>query len=280
VIYWTADRCTGHYSDMQDTRALEMKQLLLIALSISCLVTGQPRDDSISISDEREVTVTAGSKIVLGCTLYKGGPDSDSSLEWVKGDVVVSSGSVVSDHYGDRAGVSVAGGGGVPVLTVHNVGEVDAGQYKCQHQGQQLDTYNVVLRGTQVIHSTTPSILTATPGDDITLTCTTTTSGSYKATVRWTRPGGTLPGGEEEVLADVLRIDGVEEGDSGAYQCTAMDDRGRSARRTVRVVVLLPEEGGVTSSSSDMSVKIWAFNLIQVVQSVVGYVFVFSSIFL
>ena len=82
------------------------------------------------------------------------------------------------------------------------------------------------------------------------------------------------------MLADVLRIDGVEEGDSGAYQCTAMDDRGRSARRTVRVVVLLPEEGGFTSSSSDMSVKIWAFNLIQVVQSVVGYAFVFSSIFL
>jgi len=263
---------------MHDTRALEMKQLLLIAVSLSCLVTGLPGDDSISISDTREVTVTAGSKIMLGCTLYKGGPDGDNSLEWLMGGVMVSRGSVVSDHYGDRAGVSVAGG--VPVLSVHNVGELDAGQYQCQHQGQQLDTYNVVLRGTQVIHSTTPSILTATPGDDITLTCTTTTQGSYKATVRWTRPGGTLPGGEEEVLADVLRIEGVEEGDSGAYQCTAMDDRGRSARRTVRVVVLLPEEGGITSSSSDLSAKLWAFNLIQVVQSVVGYLFVFSSILL
>ena len=82
------------------------------------------------------------------------------------------------------------------------------------------------------------------------------------------------------MLADVLRIEGVEEGDSGAYQCTAMDDRGRSARRTVRVVVLLPEEGGITSSSSDLSAKLWAFNLIQVVQSVVGYIFVFSSILL
>ena len=74
--------------------------------------------------------------------------------------------------------------------------------------------------------------------------------------------GGTLPGGEDELLADVLKIDGVEVSDSGAYQCTAMDDRGRSARRVVRVVVMLPEDDGVPSAASPMSAQIFILILL------------------
>ena len=50
--------------------------------------------------------------------------------------------------------------------------------------------------------------------------------------------GNILPTGDVEVLADILTINDVKTEDSGMYQCTAMDDRGRSVRRTIQVVIM------------------------------------------
>ena len=47
--------------------------------------------------------------------------------------------------------------------------------------------------------------------------------------------------------------------DSGTYQCTAVDDRGRSAKRTVRVVVKVQDEDAVTSAASNTFLRIMIF---------------------
>ena len=76
--------------------------------------------------------------------------------------------------------------------------------------------------------------------------------------------GSSLPGGESEVLADVLRIAAVTAGDSGTYQCTDVDDRGRSARRTVRVVINGQDEGGVASAPKNTALGILSLFIIAV----------------
>ena len=47
--------------------------------------------------------------------------------------------------------------------------------------------------------------------------------------------------------------------DSGTYQCTAVDDRGRSAKRTVRVVVVVQDEDTVASAANNTLMRIMIF---------------------
>jgi len=248
--------------------SLEMEQCFLLTLTFCyvCLVTGSPQDGFTFDAQNQDVTVDAGTQIKLACTFEDVSADLLNTLEWVKlgnTDKVISRGDkIVSDEYAARGDVSMDGD--ESVLTIERAEDGDAGQYQCMlERGELVEKirYNVVLRGTPLIQSVTPSILTASPGDDITLTCT--TSGSYPATVRWTRPGSTLPGGEDEMLADVLRIDDVKAGDSGSYQCTAVDDRGRSARRLVKVVVLTQEEDGLVSAAGNIYLGVFTFLVIE-----------------
>lgn len=238
-----------------------MEPSLFILLCYLSFIRGSPQDGFTFERQDTDITVDAGTQIRLACKFENTSSDLLKTLEWLKlgnEDIVISRGDlVVSEEYLGRSDVVMDGG--ESVLSIEHAEDDDAGQYKCLLKRGLMEeqvTYNVVLRGTPLIHSATPSILTASPGDDITLTCT--TSGSYPATVRWTRPGSSLPGGEDEVLADVLRIDDVEAGDSGTYQCTAVDDRGRSAKRTVRVVVV-QDEDRVASAANNTYLRVMIF---------------------
>ena len=71
-----------------------------------------------------------------------------------------------------------------------------------------------------------------------------------------------LPGGEKEVVADVLRIANVTHDDSGTYQCTAVDGRGRQARRMVRVVVRGEGEGVAASASCNAAAGIFSLGIV------------------
>ena len=89
--------------------------------------------------------MSAGDQIRLGCPSYNKGPDDMGGLEWVRGGVVLSRGGVLSAGYVERAGVSVEEG--VPGLSIQQAMEGDAGHYQCQYEGEQLDTYLVVVTG-------------------------------------------------------------------------------------------------------------------------------------
>ena len=128
-----------------------------------------------------------------------------SQLEWIKLDhksTVISRGDkMMNGEYLDRGNVHV--NTTASVLSIDMAEDEDAGQYQCViRKGEVVEqvTHNVVLKGkyqpcigrndnsyikgTPLIHSKTPSVIFASPGDDVTLTCE--TSGTYPATVRWT----------------------------------------------------------------------------------------------
>jgi len=217
-----------------------MEVLILITVCFLSTTKGLPADGFTFETPESDLTVNEGQTIKLICIFENVRVESLASVEWSKinqKSITIAKGDqVVSDALKER--VEIRRENVQSMLVIREARDEDAGEYVCtltENEEKQERRFSVIVRGAPLIQSASQSILSASPGDDVTLTCE--TSGSFPATVRWTRPGSTLPNGQDEVLADVLKIEDVKLKDSGIYQCTAMDDRGRSVRRMVEVEV-------------------------------------------
>ena len=108
---------------------------------------------------------------------------------------------------------------------------------------------------------------------DIAITFHLTAHDAYKishlqpAMTRISFQGGNLPNGKPVEEADVLKVKSVSSTHSGTYQCTAMDSSGRSAQKTVEVVVNYPPQVSV----SEVVIHALSGDVAELVCTVVGH---------
>jgi len=198
------------------------------------LVTHRP----VILSESSKLDVDNGMTIRLPCIVDK--LPGEISIIWSKEDAaqtIIAMGTMVLDQeYKDRATVTVDDKGST--LTIGIAKSEDAGQYKCSvavENNPPEVKHTVRIRAPPSIESSTPSILSAMQGDDVTLNCK--GSGSPKPTVKWSRVGKNMPDGSSEIESDMVIFSDVSRKHAGTYKCSAMNGHGKEASKQVEVVV-------------------------------------------
>jgi len=198
------------------------------------LITHRP----VIISKSSQLDVDNGMTIRLPCIVDK--LPGEISIIWSKEDsakTIIAMGTMVLDQeYKDRASVEVNEKGST--LTIGIAKEEDAGQYKCSvavKNNPPEVKHTVRIRAPPSIESSTPSILAARKGDDVTLNCK--GSGSPKPTVKWSRVGRDMPDGSSEIESDMVIFSDVTKHHAGIYKCSATNGFGKQASKKVEVVV-------------------------------------------
>jgi len=198
------------------------------------LITHRP----VIISESSKLDVDNGMTIRLPCFVDK--LPGEISIIWSKEDsakTIIAMGTMVLDQeYKDRASVEVNEKGST--LTIGIAKEEDAGQYKCSvavKNNPPEVKHTVRIRAPPSIESSTPSILAARKGDDVTLNCK--GSGSPKPKVKWSRIGRDMPDGSSEIESEMVIFSDVTKHHAGIYKCSATNGFGKQASKKVEVVV-------------------------------------------
>jgi len=198
------------------------------------LITHRP----VIISESSKLDVDNGMTIRLPCFVDK--LPGEISIIWSKEDsakTIIAMGTMVLDQeYKDRASVEVNEKGST--LTIGIAKEEDAGQYKCSvavKNNPPEVKHTVRIRAPPSIESSTPSILAARKGDDVTLNCK--GSGSPKPKVKWSRIGRDMPDGSSEIESEMVIFSDVTKHHAGIYTCSATNGFGIQASKKVEVVV-------------------------------------------
>eukprot|EP00090_Calanus_glacialis_P015493 TRINITY_DN24450_c0_g1_i1.p1 TRINITY_DN24450_c0_g1~~TRINITY_DN24450_c0_g1_i1.p1 ORF type:complete len:485 (-),score=135.14 TRINITY_DN24450_c0_g1_i1:279-1733(-) len=201
----------------------------------------------VIISESIQMDVDNGMTIRLPCIVDK--LPGEISIIWSKEDekkTIIAMGTRVLDQeYRDRATVMVDDKGST--LTIGIAKSEDAGQYKCSvavKKNPPEIKHIVRIRAPPSIESSTPSILAAKKGDDVTLNCK--GSGSPKPTVKWSRVGKMMPDGSSEIESDMVTFSDVSRKHAGIYKCSATNGHGKEASKQVEVVVEYSPEVEVT----------------------------------
>jgi len=192
----------------------------------------------VIISESIHVDVDNGMTIRLPCIVDK--LPGEISIIWSKEDAaktIIAMGTMVLDQeYKDRATVKVDEKGST--LTIGIAKAQDAGQYKCSvavEKNPPEVKHIVRIRAPPSIESSTPSILAARKGDDVTLNCK--GSGSPKPTVKWSRVGKVMPDGSSDIESEMVIFSDVSKKHAGIYKCSATNGYGKEASKQVEVVV-------------------------------------------
>jgi len=198
------------------------------------LITHRP----VIISESSKLDVDNGMTIRLPCFVDK--LPGEISIIWSKEDsakTIIAMGTMVLDQeYKDRASVEVDEKGST--LTIGIAKEEDAGQYKCSvavKNNPPEVKHTVRIRAPPSIESSTPSILAARKGDDVTLNCK--GSGSPKPKVKWSRIGRDMPDGSSDIESEMVIFSDVTKKHAGIYKCSATNGFGKQASKKVEVVV-------------------------------------------
>eukprot|EP00092_Neocalanus_flemingeri_P092570 GFUD01117529.1.p1 GENE.GFUD01117529.1~~GFUD01117529.1.p1 ORF type:complete len:486 (+),score=120.08 GFUD01117529.1:165-1622(+) len=201
----------------------------------------------VIVSESVQLDVDNGMTIRLPCIVDK--LPGEISIIWSKEDAkktIIAMGTMVLDQeFKDRTTVTVDDKGST--LTIGIAKSEDAGQYKCSVavKGNRPEIKHTVrIRAPPSIESSTPTILEAKKGDDVTLNCK--GSGSPKPTVKWSRVGKVMPDGSSEMEGDIVIFSDVSRKHAGTYMCSASNGNGQGASKQVEVVVQYSPEVEVT----------------------------------
>ena len=93
----------------------------------------------------------------------------------------------------------------------------------------------VLLLAPPALRLSVNETLVVDPGRDVTLSCE-VTAGNPTPTVSWSRYPGPMPS-RAQIRGGSLTLRSVTPGDSGFYNCTAVNSVGNPAKRTVNLIV-------------------------------------------
>uniref|UniRef100_A0A8C1UFW2 MAM domain containing glycosylphosphatidylinositol anchor 1 n=1 Tax=Cyprinus carpio TaxID=7962 RepID=A0A8C1UFW2_CYPCA len=153
--------------------------------------------------------------------------------------------------------------GETKVLKLKNLRPQDFANYTCQVSVRNvcdIPDSSVTFRLT---NTTTPPALKLSvnetyvvdPGQDVTLSCE-VTAGFPTPTVSWSRYPGSLPQ-RSMIRGGSLTLRSVTPTDAGVYNCTAVNNVGNPARRTVNLIVRSKCTRFYTSSSVQNFMQAW-----------------------
>lgn len=209
----------------------------------SSVLTHRP----VIVSQSKNIVVDNGLTISLPCLVDK--LPAGMQIIWNKVDdtnTIIAIGSLIHEpEYKGRAFVTMNDKGST--LAIGAAKSSDAGQYKCSVavEGNRPEIkHTVSIKAPPSIKSTSPSILEAKKGDDVTLDCK--GFGSPQPSVKWTRVGKNMPDGESFLEDEVITFSSVTRKHAGTYKCTASNGHGSGASKLVEVVVEYEPEIEVT----------------------------------
>lgn len=185
----------------------------------------------LSVIFEEEAT------IVLPCVVDK--MVEAVQVLWSRTDgslSMISVGKVLVADLGGRVNVSVTDRGST--LTIGKARTSDSGTYRCElalkterprveHTVRVIDRARVSVEAAEVV--------TATAGDDVTLSCA--AKGSPQPKLSWTRPGHKMRDGLDSMSGQAITLTAVRLGEAGVYVCTATNGRSRPVTREIQVNV-------------------------------------------
>lgn len=206
--------------------------------------------DPVIKSKPKKMAVEEGTTINLPCLMNE---LTGNIVLWFKDSVsnqIAVGNSIVNGD--SRATVTSVDKGkdSGSVLLIGVAAPEDEGTYVCQIQNAKKTEvrHHVTIvtppsvaisspGNEDVISSLSSSdILTAKKGDDVTLTCT--GEGTPTPTISWTRLGGKkMPDGSDSRSKPEIMYTSVTRKHEGIYKCTAENDLGNKASKTIKVVV-------------------------------------------
>lgn len=219
-------------------------------------------------TEEKTIQVAAGTTIRLPCKVDNLPKEVWQNLFWSRLDsskTIIATGERVLGEWRGRARVTVTEQGSSLVITLAR--EQDAGKYKCR---VALDTDNsrevvhtVIITGEQIIDTKSPEQIAISQGDDLTLSCNT----SSTTKVSWNREGKALPRGLTSFEGNVFTLSSIQAEEAGIYVCRAEDEQGREATGEITVDVLHPPKVSVT----EVVVEALSGSLAELVCKVTGH---------
>ncbi|XP_037399187.1 B-cell receptor CD22-like [Pygocentrus nattereri] len=163
-----------------------------------------PKSVSVSVSPTGEIL--EGRSVTLACISHAN--PAVQNYIWFKGTSIVAEGET---------------------YTMKKISSVDSGEYKCRSSNEHGEKLSAALT-LNVLYLRVEVPERVIEGDEVTLTCKTSFSLSYRPTFTWYRNGHRL-----SFRTDQLHLQSVSREDAGSYDCAVWSKNLRSPEVTLNV---------------------------------------------